>query len=357
MSVQREKRSGRATGVKHGSAGLGLLLLAAVAIAALVGAWLLLRTPAEPGSAGPPAPDATTSAAPRADTATPDPDASARAGVEPDAPARPREDPRRFEGRGSIRGELLLGDLAPPARWTLVLEPHPTLVGAEKAERRRVEYARGETKFRVDDLALGGYRVSAEVPSLNAASAPALLVRGQPDAHVTLRLARAGFVDGFAYDASGAAAEGLVVTLENARTRARTTTEVDATGMYVLRDVVDGDYAITFGPAESPLVPRGELAFKAPSLRWKETRLPPTGSARVRVVDDDGATIVDAEIAGTTSARGVLAGRTGGDGALTARHLVPGGYTVHAKSPDGRMGHATVEVRAGVRVDVDVRVR
>lgn len=350
MRSGREKRSRTTLAVKPGSARWGLAALVVVVGAALLGAWIWMRAPAPAGSTGPhgssdPAP------AVRADA---NPAASAEPVVRTSAPrerdAKPKDDPDRFRGRGRIRGEVVPDGLAMPQRWTLVLEPHPTLVGAEHAERRRVAYENGETRFDCPDLPLGGYRVYAEAAALNSTRVPALLARGSSDVHVTLRLAPAGLVDGFVFDHAGRPAEGLRVTLESRRTRERAVAEVDAAGTFVLRDVVDGEYQIFFGAPERPFVPPGDLVFKAPTLRWPETRLPPTGAAAVTVRDARGAHILDAEIVGSGTPQGVVRGRTGADGVLLERFLWPARYEIRASSPDGRSGRTTVEVTADARV-------
>jgi len=351
MSLQREKRSGRATGVKDGSAGVGLAVLAAVVLVALAAAWLWLRAPDEIGSTGPrsslPAPGASDRPA---DLASADAGRAPREGIAIGVDARLPEDRNRFRGRGRIRGELTLDGVEMPERWALVLEPSPTLVGAEGAARRRIEFEQGETRFEADDLPLGGYRLHADMAALNSSRVDTLLARGSSDVFVTLRIARAGLVDGFVFDHAGRPAEGLEVTLESARTRARTTVKVDATGAFLLSGVVDGEYQIHFGVPDSPLVPPGNLKFRAPTLRWRETRLPPTGAARIEVRDARGAAILDAEIVGSGLPKGVLRGRTDADGALLARFLLPARYEVRAIAPDGRAGRASFEV--GVEPDV-----
>lgn len=354
MSVEREKRSGRTAGVKDGSAGVALAALAALVLAVLIGAWFWLRAPAPVQGRAEPLPAAER---PASVPAPVEPIAGRTDAAAASAAERRTEDPDRFRGRGRIRGELALDGVEMPQRWTLVLEPHPTLVGAESAARRRVEYEHGERSFEAGDLPLGGYRVYAEIAGLNSTSASVPLVRGSSDVYVTLRIARAGIVDGFVFDDAGAPAEGLVVTIESVRTRARTTAEVDATGAFVLRDVVDGEYHIDFGPVERPLVPRGQFTFKAPTLRWRETRLPPTGSARISVVDARGLRILDADVQGSGSPQGVVRGKTGGDGELRARWLWPARYEIRATAPDGRAGRATAEVRAGATAEVSITVQ
>lgn len=327
-----------------------LTLCAAIAVGA---AWLWTRGDSSPSeSIGP-------QTAPRpAEIAheTGAADESARTNVTESAPHPPVADPLRFRGRGRIRGELRGQGFDVPERWTLILEPHPTLIGSEYAEVRRIEFLKGETRFDVQDLPLGGYRVRAEALGLNSSRASAPLARGASDAQVTLYLSRAGIVDGFVFDHEGRAAEGLAVRIENTRTHDVDQVDVDATGMFLARDIVDGEYTIAFGSREAPLVAPQGFTFRAPSMRWPETRLPPSGSARIRVVDTNGVPMLDAEVLGSASPVGVVRGRTGGDGAVIARYLHLGRYEITATAPDGRTGRANFEVGVEARADVQVHV-
>ncbi len=357
MSSKREKRSGPASSVKHGSARAALLALAALAILGLGAAWFWTRGAVGPDSAGPsgaaaiPAPPSPTDAPRSAEAGTVRRDVP----VAPTSP--PPEDPARFRGRGRIRGEIRGKDVAVPAHWTLVLEPHPTLVGSEHAESRRIEFEHGETRFDIEDLSLGGYRVRAEAQALNSTEAPALLVRGASEVHVSLYLARAGFVDGFVLDHEGRAAEGLRVGIENTRTRERRGVEADPTGMFVFRELVDGEYRIEFGPEGAPLVAPEKFTFRAPTMRWPRTQLPPTGSARIRIVDAQGAPVADAEIVGSGSPAGIVRGRSGGDGVLVAPYLPPTNYEVRASAPDGRTGRRSFAVGLETRAEVEITVQ
>ncbi|MCY2960141.1 MAG: carboxypeptidase-like regulatory domain-containing protein [Planctomycetota bacterium] len=350
MSSEHEKRSGGRPGVKHGAAGVALIVLVVLVIGLLLATWLWTRGSDSSGSTGPSVPAGPSVVERPSGTESAPAPTPSREQVAPVRDTLGKDDPDRFRGRGRIRGDLVAEGVEMPQRWTLVLEPHPTLVGAEHAARRRIEYEHGETRFEASDLTLGGYRVLAEAPGLNSTSAAALLVRGSTDVHVTLRLVRAGLVDGFVFDSAGRPAEGIAVTIESRRTRARSAVEVDATGMFVARDVVDGEYQIFFGAPERPLVPPGDFTFRAPTLRWRETRLPPTGTALVQVRDARGSTILDANVEGSGSPQGVVRGRTGADGELLARFLWPARYEIRATAPDGRAGRATANVTADAAI-------
>lgn len=360
MHAEREKRSGGRRAVKHladrrGASGVGLAVALALVAVALVAAWMWTRDARPAGSAGPL--EISAGSAAGAPAADPVPDAAhARSTAGAPPVAKNDHDPDRFRGRGRIRGEVVKTGVALPERWSLVLEPHPSLVGSEAAERRRVEFEHGESSFDVGDLPLGGYRVRAVAAGLNCVPASVLLVRGSADVFVTLRLAASGLVDGFVLDDAGAPAEGVLVTIEDQATHDTGSTLSDAGGGFLLLGVVDGEYTIRFGDPESPLVPPSAFTFRAPSLRWRETRLPPTGSALVSVRDAEGTAVADAEVLGSASPRGVLRGRADADGVLEVRWLIPGRYALTANAPDRRTGRALVAVEAGKRAEVSVVV-
>jgi hypothetical protein len=355
MHAEREKRSGGRRAVKRGASGFGLAVAVALVAVALAAAWMWTRDARPAGSVGPMENVAESTATAPGSPSVPDAThARSTAGAAPVAKAG--DDPERFRGRGRIRGEIVKSGVALPGRWTLVLEPHPTLVGSETAERRRVELERGETTFDVGDLPLGGYRVRAVAPGLNSVPASVLLVRGSSDVFVSLRFAASGLVDGFVLDDAGAPAEGVRVTIEDQATHDRESQVTDAGGGFLFRGIVDGEYTIRFGDPESPLVLPGAFTFRAPTLRWRETRLPPTGSALVRVRDAAGRAVPEAEVLGSASPSGVLRGRADADGVLEVRWLIPGRYALTANAPDRRTGRALVAVEAGKRAEVVVAV-
>ncbi len=333
---------------------------AALALAALVFllAWWLGGPPPAapagtgPGTAKPPgvhAPAPLEGAAPVRPGPRP-----AAAGLE--TPAIPDDDPQRFRGRGRIRGELLAEGVDRPAQWTLVLEPHPWLAGAESAITRRIELRDGAHTFDERDLPLGGYRVRAETDAANSSEEAVMLVRGSADVFVTLVLRPAGLLDGFVRDARGGPAEGLEVVLERDDSRLRRTAIVDASGMYALRDVIDGQYRLYFGAPERPLLSVRELTFRAPSMRVPEAHLPETGNLLLAVHFAGGAPVDGAEVSGFGTPQGVARGRTTPDGKLFLRWLWPGRYRLQAIAPGGETGHATVVALPGETVEAELQV-
>lgn len=268
---------------------------------------------------------------------------------------RPQPAALDFSGRGAVRGELVPAPgVALPERWTLVLEPSPFLQGRERAASRRVEFEHGERSFEVLDLPLAGYRVRAEATALNGAGVDVLLVASSPAAFVTLPLSKAGLVDGMVKSNDGRPVQGFPVTLEDRAKRARTTVETDVNGAYLLRDVVDGEYALHFGSPEAPLATR-ELVFRAPSLRVPEEVLPALGAMSFSVIEQDGVPAANASIAGSTSSGGAFELVADHEGRARARFLRPGTWRVEARSGPQSTGVVTIEVPADVDVPVELR--
>jgi hypothetical protein len=344
--------------VRRGTASNRLALFIALAVV-LVGVAVLLvgrshdaRAPiAGPGAStetGPSAHDA-----PLAEIALP----PRPAGDE--ATRRPAREygPSDYAGRGRVRGELVVAPgISFPAAWTLVLEPHPYMVGSEHAISKRVEFESGERTFEVDDLPLGGYRVRAEVTGVNSTESAVLLVKGSSDPFVTLELRPAGLIDGRVFAADGAPADGLEVVLEPKVTQVRARATVGPDGAFVFHGVVDGEYRLWFGAPEAPLFPPADIAFSAPTLRIPDRTLPPTGAIAITTVDERGSFLGGVEVTGSGAPKGALRVTTGTDGRTVARWLMPGTYRLDARSPDGRRAKSTIAVAAGEPVVLTIRI-
>jgi hypothetical protein len=254
----------------------------------------------------------------------------------------------RFEGRGVIRGELVaqMGARVPD-RWSLLLEPHPWLEGGEKAETRRIDFEHAETAFEVDDLPLGGYLVRASTADWNDLPASVLLVRGSPEQFVTIALRPSGFVDGSVLDAEGRPAEGLDVTLESRETHRRATVTTDAAGSFLFRNVQDGEYVLSFGRPDSPLLPAETLAFKAPSLRFPTRTLPGTAVLKIEAVDENLQPQARARISGSAPGASAIDVFADHLGRATIRWLLPGHYLIDVMDEQGREGHMAIDLEAG----------
>lgn len=341
----RSARSHRAT--RAGEARVSLLVGAAVACAAIVAALVLaLRPGAETSRSHAEAASADRRAqAPllSGDVELPDRSHAAR----PDSKGGALS-PRSFEGRGAIRGELVP---APGVRiesaWTLVVEPSPVLTGKERAQTRRIERAAHETTFVVEDLPLAGYRVRAEFPTLNGKPIDVLLVASSPAAYVTLAVAPSGTIDGIVLQSDGAPADDFEVTLEERLTHLRRSARTDVNGAYVLRDVLDGEYWLHFGPPDAPLAARADLLFVAPRLRVPTRTLPALGALRLRAYRPGFGPLSDAHAIGSTDAGGTFDVATDAHGIALARYLLPGTWRIEATRQGSKTLHLTVEVAAG----------
>lgn len=266
--------------------------------------------------------------------------------------------PERFVGTGRVRGEIVAPPgLEFPSSWTLVLEPHHWIQGAEHATKKRVELTSADRTFDVKGLSLGGYRVRAEAPGFASSDASALLVTGSADVYVTLTFLKSGYVDGVVRDDQGAPAGDLAVTLESRETRERREVLTDPAGGFLFADVLDGPYVLYLGSPEAPIAPPRELAMRAPSLRVGNLVLPATGSVLVTTTNEYGAPVPDCAIDGFGEPAGSVRSGTGTDGTGMLRWLLPGRWSLRASAPDGRTGRTQVEVKAGVERRVHVPVR
>jgi hypothetical protein len=335
-----------------------VLALAACAIAGL-GVFLSRETTAPSSSR---VPEALASRSPPAAPIDPgprlDPTATTDAAPPREASNVKAEGSRRFEGRGVVRGEILAREGAQlPKRWTLSLEPHPWLEGHEHAETRRVEFENGEAQFEVRDLALGGYLVRARTEAENCVPANVLLVRSSSEQFVTLLLLPSGFIDGGVLDSEGRPAEGLDVTLESTETRQRATLTTDAAGTFLFRDVLDGEYKLSFGRPDSPLLPAESIDFRAPSLRFPTRTLPPTGSLKINVIDARLHAKPRVQISGSALTVGAIDTFSDQAGIARARFLPPGHYRIDARSEDGLEASATIDILADRELPLEMLVR
>lgn len=265
--------------------------------------------------------------------------------MDPPAPALTAE---RFEGLGRIQGEVLVAEHVPfPSAWTLVLEPSPVWIGSERAVTKRLEFQAGERGFDVEHIPLAGYRVRIEAAGLNSTAENVLLVRGSESVFVTLRLSPAGFIDGRVLASDGAPADGVAVVLESRATGVRSAQSVNADGSYMFRDVLDGEYRLYVGVPESPLLPPGDVAFRAPSLRFRDLTLPPTGTLVVETRAETGASIADVEITGFGALAGSVRVRSDFSGRAVLNWLLPGEYRLEGRAEDGRKGRVNAAVVLG----------
>ena len=334
---------------------LALLVLAlSLATGMALVAWLSRPAPrkAQPAPTAPTQRTTASDPAPRLE-----PSASQPTDRAASAPAT-KSDPAAFDGRGILRGEVVAQNGATmPEHWTLLLEPHPWLEGSERAETRRIEFEHGETKFRVEDLPMGGYLVRALAGELNDVPASVLLVRGSPDQFVTLALRPGGIIDGSVLDAQGRPAEGLDVTLESLETRTRRTVTTDASGAFLFRNVQDGEYELYYGRPEAPLLPAEKLGFQAPSLRLPTRTLPGTGTLKLTVVDTSLRPQPRARVSGSAPGGSAVDVFVDDLGRSTTKNLLPGHYVLDVKSEEGLEAHASLDLAAGQELELQLVLR
>ncbi|MDF1799821.1 MAG: hypothetical protein P1V81_11645 [Planctomycetota bacterium] len=338
------------SGSRSGNAAF-LLVIALLVVGGVV-AWMLLSptpsAPATPISTGPelstPAPGHTSHTAPIA----PAPER-----LTTGSPSRPNEDPRRFEGRGVVRGNVQTAvGISFPKVWTLVIEPSAALAGSGAPTERRVEFTAGEEDFTVEDLPLGGYAVRAEAEGLNGRAVHVLLERTSNAAYIMLQLTPSGFIEGQLVDAAEQPIEGLSVWLFPGAVGALGLTgasgrEVDTNvdGMWRFDRVVDGPYTLLFGPPTAPLVDPVTITFQAPSLTWPSPELPPLTRLRLLVVDANEIPVQGARVRAGSPTPFDL--ETPATGELDVPNLRPGYIRVEVEHPLFGKGDLVRQLKGG----------
>ena len=349
LSIAIRSRRGRASSL--GLIAVALLLGAGVVVAVRF-AWSS-RTPTDVVAVAPDsAPHGT-----REPERAPEPDAATAREMLPQAPPVRATDNRRSDTQGVIRGTVAMrahGEF--PASWQLVVEPSAIYSGATVGVRRSVDFEAGERDFRVDDLPLAGYAVHARAAGFNSLPVHLLLTEGSEHVIVSIELAPAGFLDGYARDDAGASVEGLVVTLENELTNVRLEATTGGDGAYVFENVLDGLYTIYFGDPESPLIEPGSLTFAAPSMRFPDATVPAAGELVITVRDSMGRAVEGAEVTGFGNNGGRISLTTDFDGRAVAKVLQAGTFRMFASTEDGRTGRGRVDVKSGATHEFELRV-
>lgn len=255
------------------------------------------------------------------------------------------QDPRRFEGRGSIRGQVVVDpEVEFPERFTVVVGPSRSLLGRERAASRRVEYPGTAEEFQIDDLPLGGYDVWVEAERMNSLRTAVLLTRTAAHPYVILKISPTGFLDGYVTRSDGGPAADVKVTLERVSGEDRREVLTRADGQYRFDDLPDGEYRILFGPPETPLAPPRSLVFTSPSLRFPDVTLPATVSVRIHSLNYQRSAVPGCVISGFGDHGGKIDAVTDSDGTAWAENLPPGRYRVTARADDGRKARTTIEI-------------
>jgi hypothetical protein len=261
----------------------------------------------------------------------------------------PPGEPRRgaqpsFKGRGSVRGLVTAAKGSKlPESFTLNVGPSDSLFGREFAESRVTELTAPE--FEISDLPMGGYDVWVKASGMNSRRYPVLLSQSASSPYLVLRVSPTGFIDGFVMNKDGRPAQDLQVTLQAMFGDERLETLTRGDGFYTITDVPDGEYKISFGPLNEPLVPARELIFQAPSMRFPKIELPPTVDILIHTTDREGHATGDVTINGFGRPSGQLEVVTDFGGLGWVRNLPPGRYRVAARNGDGLKARITLEVK------------
>jgi hypothetical protein len=257
----------------------------------------------------------------------------------------------RFEGTGSIRGEIQVPQgMQLPPEFRVVAEPSRILHGREHAVYTERIYKQGEQGFEYEQgfglrgLPLGGYDVRVVAPGLDCRPVPVLLCKGAEHPFVSVGLRASGFVDGSVIDERGRPVEDVLVTLEPAVAGERREVRTGPSGAYLIEDVPDGEYRLLVGPPHAPLAPPVELSFRAPSLNVPEQRIPALASFELATFDENWIPLADVSVSGYGSNGGQLELSTDLTGHAFARHLPPGTYKLVARHSSGQRGKLSIEI-------------
>jgi len=351
-SLEHASRQGRAVFVALGAlAGLALLLLA----------WLRLSGPSE-GDAGqaPAQPNSQQRAPSPAEglgQAAPESDPGMHMepvlgiGRSTQAP-RPEPGPfdeKRLEGRGLIRGFV---QAAPgiefPLEWVLELEPSSMLIGAERAERRRLEFHAGERDFEFRELALGGYMLRASAFGMATEQQHLMLIRPhETELYVQMQWVPNAFVEGRVGYPDSTPAVGLELALEPKPAGVRASAVCDHYGHFLFSNVMAGAYTLHFGQPENPVRPALDVQVGTSPVTLPDCQVPQLEQLIVRVLLAPGQPAAGVQVDGYGDRGGRILGKTNADGEYRARFLPAGRFTIDATAADGRRARVRKLVQAG----------
>jgi hypothetical protein len=246
-----------------------------------------------------------------------------------------REVGSRFLGKGSLRGLLATKDGSPPPLpYVLHVGPSGSIEGREFAVKREVEMHQAE--FVIEDLPLGGYDAWVVAPGMNSRRSPVLLTQNATSPYIILKVFPTGYLDGYVMNEDGRPAQDLRVELAEAFGEGRSVTQTRADGSYLIEDIRDGDYVLSFGPVDRPIVPTREVQFSAPGMHFSKVILPPTSDVKFWTTDIFGKALPDVSVRGFSRAGGRLEVTTDGSGLGWCRNVPPGKYNLTSQHEDGR---------------------
>jgi hypothetical protein len=273
---------------------------------------------------------------------TPETTAKIKSSRQPERRAT-REAASEFFGEGSLRGLLTTRDGSPaPVPFVLHVGPSNSLKGRQYAEHRSEEMDSAE--FVMKGLPLGGYDVWVNAPGMNSKRAPVLLTASAQHPYMIIKVSPTGYIDGFVANEDGRPAQDLRVELATMFSETRRVVQTRPDGSYLFEDVRDGEYSLSFGPLNQPLVPPRELRFSAPQMHFPKIVLPMAVDIQIRASDGWGANLADVSITGYARPKGRIDVISDASGHAWVRNLVPGNYRLSATHPDGRSAKSTLVV-------------
>lgn len=126
-------------------------------------------------------------------------------------------------------------------------------------------------------------------------------------------------------------------------------------GSFRFPPLPEGDYALVVGDPLGPLLPRRILRLDG-ELGPQELRVPVLLELEVRVVDEQGFAVPDAEVEGVGEKGGRIAGQTDADGRLRAALLPPGDYRIYARHASLGRGNKIIALSAALTAPLEIRL-
>jgi protocatechuate 3,4-dioxygenase beta subunit len=231
-------------------------------------------------------------------------------------------------------------------------------------------FADSEGRFRIEDLKPGEYRLEAGTSEgwVSPLLVPVRVVRGGEPARLDLVLQPGGLLEGRVLAPDGSPLFGARVSVHRKHgpsgTVARTTT--DGAGRFSMKSLASGDYAVgachrdwieswaeaTLGPGRSSEVEirlLGEGGALEVTVKDRQGR--PIASATVKIRRPDGGVLLTDD--------DMIFQRvpcTDSNGVLVRDSLPPGRFVVEAQRPGYRSARTEVEIHAGARAQVEMRL-
>ncbi len=254
---------------------------------------------------------------------------------------------KTFDGLCTISGMIEVDPgVAFPASWRLVIQPSRLSIGREHAQQRIIDFEGNERTFEEFDLPMGGYRVHVEAPGMSCRGQEVMLFKlkgfehlpGKNHAHLLLKLLPAGTAEGMVRDTDGVGVANLPVFIENQHDRGRQNTRTNGSGYWQIDEVVEGPYVLSLGNLDRPLIAPVPFGMVGARYAHPDQEIPLTRSIQVRVVDEQGVPVANAQLRGYGRPAGVIEATSEVDGTAQATFLPSGEYTLRGEARGGLQG-------------------